>query len=432
MDYQTVTDFINRAKKFGSRLDLTRITRLCDLLGNPQEKCRFVHVAGTNGKGSVCVYIENILMEAGYKTGLYTSPFIYEFNERIQINNTPISDADLLACMEQVVSATEQMIAEGDEHPTEFELITAAAFLYFAQKECDVVVLEVGLGGRLDATNIIDAPLVSVITSISYDHMEYLGDGLSEITSNKCGIIKEMRPVVSYPCQMEESRREIEKTAEERHCILTVPDISKLLVKESSLSGNQFTYEENTYETSLVGEFQVYNAITAIEAVKVLQKQEFAVSWDAIRKGLKNATWPARFEMLRENPVVIADGSHNADGMRAFVKTAKSSLCGKKVVCVFGMLKDKEYAMCLKSLSEITDTVIVTEVDNPRRETVENLAKEAKKYMPNVYQKADNKQAVALAKMLAPCDGVIIALGSLYMMKNIKDAVKELFETVDK
>lgn len=428
MDYQAVTDFINRAKKFGSRLDLTRIQKLCDLLGNPEKECKFVHVAGTNGKGSVSVYVENILVAAGYKTGLYTSPFIYEFNERIQINNEPIPDSELLFCMEKVVGATNCMLAEGEEHPTEFELITAAAFLYFAKQKCDIVVLEVGLGGRLDATNIISAPLVSVITSVSFDHMEYLGETLSEIAENKCGIIKENCPVVSYPFQKADTDEVIRKTAKERNAAVCIPEAECLLIEKSDLSGNRFSYKGNSYETSLVGVFQIYNAVTAIAVAETLKKQGICLEDVHIKAGLQNATWPARFEILCRNPVVIADGSHNSDGMRAFVDTAKHSLGTQKVICVFGMLKDKEYEMCLKSLSEITDTVVVTEVDNPRKETAEKLAETAKKYVKNVFAEKNNTEAVRRALALADENSAVIALGSLYMMKDIKMAVNAVLK----
>ena len=427
MDYQAVTNFINQAKKFGSRLDLSRITKLCTLLGNPERKCRFVHVAGTNGKGSTSVYIENILMQAGYKTGLYTSPFIYEFNERIQINNTPIPDEALQNCMEQIVDATEQMIKDGDEHPTEFELITAAAFLYFAQEACDVVVLEVGLGGILDATNVIENPLVSVLVSISHDHMEYLGNTLSEIAGNKCGIIKKGCPVVSYAYQEEEVLQVIRETAEKQGCGLTIPETESLQIEKTDLSGNRFSYGGVCYEMKLIGSFQIYNAITAISVAECMASHGFDISKEHIRAGLACAKWPARFEILHTSPIIIADGSHNADGMRAFVETAKKSLDGKKVVCVFGMLRDKEYEMCLKSLSEITDTVIVTEVDNPRKESVEQLRETAEKYMSVVYAEKNNKDAVARAIELSGKTDAVIALGSLYMMKNIKDAVEKLF-----
>ncbi len=427
MDYIEVTDFINQAKKFGSRLDLTRITKLCTLLGNPQEKCKFVHVAGTNGKGSVSVCLSHILTEAGLKTGLYTSPFIYEFNERIQIDGVPISDNDLRRMMEKVKAATEKMLSLGDEHPTEFELITALSYLYFAEKNCDIVVLEVGLGGRLDATNVIKKPLVSVITSVSFDHTEYLGETLAEIAWNKCGIIKENYPVVSYPYQAEEVYGEIEKTAREKNCALYIPEKETLEIQKTDLSGNLFSYQGEMYETALVGEFQVRNALVSIETAKVLAREGYEIETCHIKEGLKKAKWPARFEVLRKSPTVICDGSHNEDGMRAFVETAKAALKGEKVICVFGMLKDKNYEACLKDLSEISDTVICTEVDNIRKEMVSALGKTARKYFKTVYEEADNEKAVAFAKKLAKKEDAIVCLGSLYMMKNMKDAVEKLF-----
>ena len=427
MEYQEVTAFINKAKKFGSRLDLTRIKKLCALLGEPQKKSRFVHVAGTNGKGSTSVFLANILMQAGYKTGLFTSPFLYSFNERIQIDSTPISDDALLSVMEQVVFATEKMLDEGYEHPTEFELITAAAFLYFAKEQCDIVVLEVGLGGTLDSTNVIEAPLVSVITSISFDHMEYLGNTLSEIAHNKCGIIKKGCPVVSYPQQAKEVLSVIAATAKEQGSALFVASTDELQIEEISFLGKRLSYEGIQYATTMIGQYQIYNAVTAINAAKTLQKQNYQITDEHIQNGLKVAKWPARFDILHNFPMVIADGSHNEDGMRAFVSTAKQCLGAKKAICVFGMLKDKAYEPCLKLLSAVCDTIILTEVDSPRKETAENLATTAKRYFSKVYAFADNEKAVQKAALLATPDDIIFALGSLYMMKNIKDAVEEIF-----
>ncbi len=426
MEYAYVTEFINRAKKFGSRLDLTRITKLCALLGNPEKDLKCVHIAGTNGKGSTSVFIASMLQEAGYKTGLYTSPFIYDFNERMQINGVPICDETLLHIMKQVVDATEKMLSEGFEHPTEFELVTAAAFLYFKEENCDVVVLEVGLGGILDSTNVIESPLVSVITSISYDHTEYLGETLTEIAKNKCGIIKENCPVVSYPFQEDDVKVVIQKTAKEKNAYLTVCETQTLQIIDVTLNGNAFMYQGKQYQTTLVGEYQVYNAITAINAVEQLKTKGYILSTEQIQNGVQNAKWPARFEILSKQPTIIADGSHNADGMRSFVKTAKKCLGDKKAICVFGMLKDKDYKACLNMLSELSDTIVVTEVNNPRTETKEMLESAAKCYFNTVYGKKENKEAVALALDIANKDDVVLALGSLYMMKDIKEATEEL------
>jgi len=420
MTRDEVMSFIDSSKKFGSKLELCRIEKLCELLGNPQDDLKCIHIAGTNGKGSTSVFINNILINAGFKVGLYTSPYIYEFNERIQINNEPLADSELVDIMSIVSKSVDVMLSQGFEHPTEFELITAAAFLYFKEKCCDYVVLEVGLGGTYDATNIIKTPLLSVITSISIDHTDYLGNTISEIAENKCGIIKKNCPVVTYMKQDIKALAVIEKTAKENNSSLTVSDSSSLEIKMCSLSGNEFLYNGEKYETTLVGKYQIYNAITAINAANVLKKSGILISEENIKCGLKISKWHARFEILQKSPTIIADGSHNADGMAAFVETAKEAV-DKNPICIFGMLRDKDYDMCLKMLSEITDTVIVTEVeDNPRRESVEKLAQSAKKYIKNVYSEKSNEAAMKLALGLAKKDDTIIALGSLYMMNNVK------------
>ena len=423
MTREEVMNFIDNSKKFGSRLELSRVEKLCELLGNPQDKLKCIHIAGTNGKGSTSVFIHNILVDAGYNTGLYTSPFIYEFNERIQINNTPISDSDLTEIMTEVSAKVSVMLQEGYEHPTEFELITAAAFLYFERKKCDYVVLEVGLGGIFDATNIIKNPLLSIIVSISLDHTDYLGNTVAEVAKNKCGIIKKECPVLSYMNQPDEAQEVIKETAHEMKAPLIVAGGESLEILKCDLSGNRFLYKEEEYETSLIGKYQVYNSITAISAARFLCDNGVVISNDNIKNGLKMAKWPARFEILRRNPTVIADGSHNADGMNAFVETAKQ-IINEKPICVFGMLKDKDYDFCLKKLSEITDTVIVTEVDSPRREIVENLGKTAKKYIKTVYAEKENKKAIDKALSLAGKNGTVIALGSLYMMNDIKKSLE--------
>ncbi len=424
MNREETMNFIDSSKKFGSKLELERIKKLCELLGNPQDRLKFIHIAGTNGKGSTSLYIHNALVDAGYKTGLYTSPFIYEFNERIQINGVPISDAKLTEIMSIVAEKVKIMTEEGYEHPTEFELITAASFLYFEKSECDVVVLEVGLGGTYDATNIIKTPILSVITSISLDHTDYLGNTVAEVAENKCGIIKERAPVLSYMYQPVDALNVIKTNAEKKCSHLTVAEDDSLEINTMSLKGSDFIYQGESFHTSLVGKYQIYNAITVISARKLLNDAGLNVSLDNVKKGLSQAKWPARFEILSANPTVIADGSHNADGMKAFVETAKAVLSDKPV-CVFGMLKDKDYDYCLKKLAEITDTVVVTEVDNPRRETVDKLSQTAKQYIKNVYEEKENNDAVKKALELAGDCGTVIALGSLYMMKNIKDSIKK-------
>jgi hypothetical protein len=257
--------------------------------------------------------------------------------------------------------------------------------------------------------------------------MEYLGNALAEIAENKCGIIKRGCPVVCYPFQPKEALAVIQKTSEAMGCELTVADTGSLKIERTGLEGNTFCYNGVPFETRLIGDYQIYNAITAINAVRALKNRGYIISEEDVQNGLKTAKWPARFEVLSRSPVVIADGSHNVDGMRAFVDAAKKMLHGNKVVCVFGMLKDKEYPKCLELLSDISDTIIVTEVDSLRAETAENLASAAKKYFPNVFAEPDNIDAVMQAKQLADGMRTIVALGSLYMMKNIKEAVQKIF-----
>lgn len=424
MNREEAMSFIDNSKKFGSKLELGRVEKLCEILKNPQDSLKCIHIAGTNGKGSTSVFINNILLDAGFSVGLYTSPFIYEFNERIKINNASITDDELTDVMSEVRDATQKMLDMGYEHPTEFELITAAAFLYFSRKKCDYVVLEVGLGGIFDATNIIKSPILSVITSISLDHTDYLGNTLAEVAKNKCGIIKKNCPVLSYAEQAKDALDVIKSVSKEKNADLTVADNKTLKILKCDLSGNEFVYGGEEYKTSLVGKYQILNAITAINAAEILKKTGLDISADNIKCGIKVSKWPARFEILKQSPTIIADGSHNSDGMNAFVETAREILKGKKTICVFGMLKDKDYDFCLKKLSEITDTVIVTEVKSPRRETVDNLEKTAQKYIKNVFSKKENEDAVRLALEMVKETDVIIALGSLYMMNDIKNSIK--------
>jgi len=295
--------------------------------------------------------------------------------------------------------------------------------LYFEKKKCDIVVLEVGLGGIYDATNVINTAVMSVITSISLDHTDYLGETIEEVAKNKCGIIKEGVPVVSYIRQNPKAFSVIENTAERLNSQIFIAEEEKLSDIKCNISGNEFVYDGRCYKTELIGKYQVLNATTAITACEHLMSQEYKITYENIKKGIYRAKWPARFEILGRSPLVIADGSHNSDGMNAFVETAKEILDNKKVICVFGMLKDKDYGLCLKKLSEISDTIVVTEVDNPRRENVENLQKEAQKHFKNVYSEKCNNKAIQKALSLANDDDVVIALGSLYMMNDIKKAL---------
>lgn len=422
MKYEQLLNFIGGSKKFGAKAGLIKPRKLMQLLGNPQDKLRFVHIAGTNGKGSTASFLSEILIDAGYKTGLFTSPFLYEFNERMRINGKNISDLALCDVMEKVKAAADRMESEGDEYPTEFELVTAAAFCYFEQEKCDIVVLEVGLGGRFDATNIIKTPLLSVITSLSLDHTQYLGNTIEEIAFEKCGIIKEGGATVCYGLQSPEAIRVIEKISKERNNKLVVCDMNDIEEPKISDSGNSFTFCGTKYHTSLCGEYQIYNAVTAITAAQELGISGLSITEKNIKTGLKQAKWSGRLELLHKNPRIFADGSHNPDGMRAFVASASLLADSKKAVCVVGMMKDKDCAAALSELSKGIKTAVFTTVDNQRAERAEELLKISKGMFDTAYAIPDNTEALKKAAELAGQDGTVFAVGSLYMINAIKNA----------
>jgi dihydrofolate synthase/folylpolyglutamate synthase len=398
------------------------------ILGNPQDSLSFVHIAGTNGKGSTAAFLSEILVLSGYKTGLFTSPFLYEFNERMRINGENIPDEELSEIMIRVQKAAEQMEKEGEEYPTEFDMVTAMAFCYFAQEKCDIVVLEVGLGGRFDATNIINTPLVSVITSLSLDHTQYLGNTIEEIAFEKCGIIKEGGRVVCYGNQPQEALEVIEKMAKERSAGLYVCDFNRLSDCKVFPHGNEFVFYGESYSTNLLGEYQIYNAVTAISAAKELINLGYNITIDTIKEGIKNAKWSGRLEVMSATPLIIADGSHNADGMQAFVSSAKKLIGDKKAVCVVGMMKDKDVSSVLLKLSEGFKTVVFTTVNNPRAATADELFDISKDMFDEKYTCHDNGEALRNAINFAGEDGVVFAVGSLYMIDSIKKETEKILK----
>ena len=421
MEYEKVQALLGGAKRFGEKAGLIKPARLSELLGNPQTQLSFVHIAGTNGKGSTAAYLSNVLMRAGYTVGLYTSPFIYEFNERMRVNGETIPDDALLFVMEQVRAAAEQMKDEGTGYPTEFDMVTAAAFYYFAEMQCDIVVLEVGLGGRFDATNIIDTPLVSVITKLGLDHTQYLGDTLEKIAFEKCGIIKEGGVTVTTGSQNPEALAVIRKEAEKRNNRLILCDSGELSDCKTSGDGNQFAWKGTTYRTSLCGEHQLENAHLALCVLEELKKQGFAISVDAVREGLYETRWSGRMEKISENPLVVIDGAHNPDGMRAFVHAAQEFLKGGKTVCVIAMMKDKEVLPTLSELSGFADAVVFTTVDNPRVMTPQELVEISKGLFSKMSVCSNPKEALKQAVKLAGGDGTVFVVGSLYLIREIKE-----------
>ncbi len=420
MNCNEAIEYIHSLEKFGINPGLERIRALCSELGNPQKKLKVIHVAGTNGKGSTSTMISNILRKSGYSTGLFISPYVTDFRERIQYNGNMIEKHELTECVEKVKTAIE-VVSEKGLQPTEFEAITAAAFVYFEKKKCDFVVLEVGLGGRLDSTNVIEAPFVSVITSISLDHTAILGDTIEKIAAEKCGIIKFGAQTVAYPFQDSKAMSVIEKTCAERCCNLTVPDISRLTVKEEKLEGTQVCYDGIEFLLPLAGKHMVYNACTAVEAVRALSKLAVDVPDSAIASGIECSIMPGRTELIKKRPVVILDGGHNEGCAGALSEFIKKHLHGKRIIMVSSMMADKDYLAYLSAVAPFAQTFIATRVDMPRALSSTELMQSAMQYCDNCYDISEPEKAITAAKNIIQPDDALIVCGSFYLAGAIRD-----------
>lgn len=400
-------EYIHSLSRFGKKAGLSNITLMLERLSNPQKGQKFVHVAGTNGKGSVSNLIKNILSNHGYKVGYYTSPYIEVFSERICINNELISDDDLVYYTNKVKAVSEGI------NPIEFEFITAMAFLYFKDQKCDITVLEVGLGGRFDATNIIDTPLLNIITSIGYDHTAILGDTLEKIAFEKSGTVKTNSTVVigsDIPdvCVEVIKQRCIETSSE-----LIIPKSRAENVKYN-LPYTLFDYKDKTYELSLCGTYQIQNAITAIEAANAL-KEKTDLCDDDIRRGLKNSFWKCRFEIKGNNPTVVLDGAHNSHGIKALMESIEAYFPGKKRVFLFSMLGEKDWEESVKLISSHTKNVVVTTVPSLRENPADEINKMFSEYGTESIYIKEPSDALEYAKIKAGDDGAVFVFGSLYL-----------------
>lgn len=415
-------NYIHSVSWMGSRPGLERIKTLSDMMGNPEKELRCIHVAGTNGKGSFCAMTDSILRAAGYKVGLFTSPYVVSFNERIRVDGENISDDDLGDVTEYVKSFADKM----EESPTEFELLTAIGFEYFKRQKCEVVVLETGLGGRLDSTNIIKSPVMSVITGIALDHTAFLGDTVSEIAAEKSGIIKEGRPVV-FGGEDEEALEVIENTAEVRHAELTTVDYSRITFAESTLDGTTFTFGDGEkYSLNLLGDYQIRNAALVLTAVDVLRKEGFVIGEDAVRQGLESVKWPARLEIIGRDPTVIYDGAHNPQGVSATTDILKRLFGEGGCVILTGMMADKDHSFMVSKLVETGRVIHTVTPDNPRAMSAEELACEVRSTGGKATAHSSVEEGVAAAVNDARELGLpIAALGSLYMYAEVLDAVRK-------
>lgn len=420
-----IIDRIHEFNRFGMVLGLDRMEELLRRLGNPQDDLKVIHVAGTNGKGSVSKYLEEGLAACGYKMGLYTSPYIETFNERIRYDGADISDDDLEYYGQKVVSAAEAMVADGLDSPTEFEVVTAIAFLYFAGRQADITILEVGLGGIGDSTNVVKSPLASVITSISYDHMAQLGSSLAEIAVNKAGIIKTGCPVIANVPQRDAAKIIARKAYAMGSRLYDISGIRAAVSDETPFSQKvSMELYEKSYsdvEISMVGRHQAENLKTALATLEILRKSG-AVKLDreALYEGLKRARQPGRFEVISEDPLVIIDGAHNEAGAQALQETMAQHFAGKKILLVAGILADKEIDSIVKFLTKITDHIIVTEPDNPRKLAAEKLAEHVADFGVAAEAVSDVEAAVHRAKELADGYDVILFAGSLYLIGDVR------------
>ena len=402
----------------GSIPGLGRTQTLLKKMGNPEKGLKFVHIAGTNGKGSTAAMMDSCLRAAGYKVGMFTSPFINRFNERIQVNGVPIPDQDLVQLVEQVQPAAQAM----EDVPTEFELITALGMLYFVQQNCDIVVLEVGLGGALDSTNIIPPPACAVITALGMDHVKELGPTLADIAAAKAGIIKPGSPVVSYGGEPE-ADKVIADTARAQGAPLTVVDFSRLQLRSASLDGLVFDFDGLEGLTlPFLASYQARNAAVAITALRALCGRGWNISDQAIRQGLAQVRWPGRFELLRRDPPFLLDGSHNAHGMRATVASLRERFPGEKFVFLISIMADKDWDKMLQLLLPLAKCFVTVTAPSPRAIPAPDLAAQIRA-MGGVAEPSDTIPAgVARADALAG-GGPVAALGTLYFSGDVRRAL---------
>ena len=416
MTYEEALSYIHSICWKGSKLGLDRTRELLGKLNDPQKELKFIHIAGTNGKGSTAAMLSSILEEAGYRVGLYTSPFINRFNERMQVNHQPIPDEELAALTEYVRPHADAMA----DSPTEFELITALAMVWFARQKCDIVVLEVGMGGELDSTNIIDVPEAAVIAAMGLDHVKELGPTMADIARAKAGIIKEGGRVVSYGGNPE-ADEVIAAVCRARNASLCQPDFSAIVPGDFSLEGQTFSYKGwRGLRIPLVGAYQMNNAAVVLETVEVLRQRGWNISDEAVRQGLADTRWPARFEVLRRDPVFIVDGGHNPHGIRATAESLSRLFPGRKITFVTGVMADKDVEHILGLIVPLADQFFTVRPDNPRAMDAGELARRIEAMGAKATACASVRDGVDRAIQAEGPHGVACALGSLYMSGEVR------------
>ena len=418
MTYEEALNAIHAVHWQGHKPGLERTRALLAALGDPHKALRFVHVAGTNGKGSTAAMLDSCLRAAGYKTGLFTSPYINRFNERVQVDGVPIPDGDLVRLVERVQPAAAAMA----DTPTEFEFITALGMLWFAEQRCDIVVLEVGLGGALDSTNVIDPPECAVITALGLDHVKELGPTLADIAAAKAGIIKPGSPAVSYG-GAPEADRVIAAAARACGAPLTVVDFTRLRLRGAGLDGQTFDFDGLAGLTlPLLAGYQPRNAAVAVTALRALRARGWDIPDEAIRRGLASVRWPGRFELLRRSPPFLLDGSHNAHGMRATADSLRSLFPGQKFVFLVSIMADKDADEMLRLLLPLAKAFVTVTAPSPRAIPAADLAARIEALGGRAEPAASIPAAVERAAALA-AGGPAAALGTLYFSGEVRQAV---------
>lgn len=419
-------DFMDELKKSGIVPGLGSIKELCRRLGNPQDAFPCIHIAGTNGKGSVLAYLSTVYKTAGYRVGAFSSPAVFNPRETIRVDGKNMTKKAYTEGLEKIKEAVEAIKADGLPAPTAFEAEVALAFLYFADKNCDIVMLEAGMGGREDATNLITRTLAAVLMPIGMDHMQFLGGTLDKIAYQKAGIIKKGCVAVSA-VQQEEAAAEIRKEAEKQGCsciFATVPEKIKYGLKKQ-----KFTYRDafgtlhKDMEITIPGVCQAENAAVAIEVVEALNRQNaFVVSEENLRRGFLETSWPGRFEVLREKPYFVIDGAHNEPAAKKLVQSVSAYFSNKRIIYIMGMLKDKEYEKVAEITYPYADQIItVTPPENKRALSAMDLAAAVRAYHPRVTTAGSVEEAVEMAYLLAGKEDVILCFGSLSFLGRVRD-----------
>ena len=419
MTYEEAIRWLDEQRYSKIFLGLDTIRRLMELLGNPQKKMKYVHIAGTNGKGSTAACMDAVLRKAGYRTGLMTSPYLVHFEEKIRVDGNPIDRESLIRLTEKTAACVEKVRAEGMD-PTPFEIQTAVAFQYFLQEKCRIVVLEVGLGGRLDSTNVIDSSEVSLITSLSMEHQNFLGDSIEKIAGEKAGIIKEGGTVICHP-QCPEAMAVIRECCEKRKARLLVPDPEKIRQKEADFEGQNFEIEgRGDYRLGLAGDYQVMNAAAVVMAADILTEKGFPVPDRAVREGLASVRWPGRFELVHKDPVILIDGAHNPGGVEALGRSLKKLCPEGKITFVAGVLADKEYLSMIRTVEPLARRFITVTPDNARALPASELAARLKE---DGYEAVcvDSLEEAADLCLAMPAEETICVFGSLYYVGKMRE-----------